>query len=221
MRWRFESTCVGLVLVLAACNATLPPTPEATNVQLSPSPPAPQVVTPSPTASPKASATASTTPTASLSPLPSWEDLLGTLPTTAGRVTFDGVSVVTDSLHVGVAEDDVLAALGKRRTDATIVFRSNSKPSHAYIGVVAVRDVRGDALLDAFAQNWSAGNIRRTRRSVNGTTGWELEERHTHKLTVFYSYGVSYPYGGVVYIASSTSRRRVEAMLKDMPRFGP
>ena|SRR5687768_1486386 len=136
--------------------------------------------------------------------------LLSTLPTAAGGVDFDDVRVIDDSFLSGHVVDDVLTALGKRRSDGAAVFRFSSAGGVS-IGAVAVRGIDGDELLAACVENWQApAVIRRSQRAVNGTDGWQVEMRGGG-LTVFYARG------SVVYVAWSEQRQVLEAVLGDMP----
>jgi hypothetical protein len=143
-------------------------------------------------------------------PFISANQLLSTLPTTAGGVDFDTVRVIDDKSLSGHLVDDVLSALGKRRTEAAAVFRTSSIGG-ASIGAVAVQGVEGPDLLLACVENWSApAVIARSQRLANGTDGWELEMR-SGQLTVFYLRG------NIAFVVWSEERQVLEAVLEDMP----
>ena len=55
--------------------------------------------------------------------------------TSAAGIQFDGVQVVDDFFQSGHPVDYVLTSLGKRRTDATSVFRYSSAASTSYSAV--------------------------------------------------------------------------------------
>ena len=133
---------------------------------------------------------------------------MATLPTEVAGISLDGVQIVDESLWVGHAVDDVLATLGKRRSDATSVFRYGGQ---IYIGAMTVSQVTGEALLEACVQAWDAAAvIQRDEITIAGKTGWELTERHRDSLTFFYQLG------DVVYVAWSDSRP-LKAVIADMP----
>lgn len=143
-------------------------------------------------------------------PFTAANQLLSSLPTSAGGIDFDDFQMIDDSFLSGHVVDDVLSALGKRRSDGAAVFRFSSVGGVS-IGAVAVRGVDGDDLLTACVENWQApAVVRRSQRAVNGTDGWEIEMRGGY-LTVFYVRG------NAVYVAWSEQRQVLEAVLADMP----
>ena len=138
------------------------------------------------------------------------QPLLATLPLTAGGVTLDQSLVVDDSLWVGRPEDDVLAALGKRRPDATMVDRySNSVDGE--IGAIAVSDISGDLLLKTVVEVWdAAAAVSRTQTTIGDRDVWVLEMRPGR---VF----LAYRRDSTVYWASSDNQSLAEEFIAAMP----
>jgi hypothetical protein len=137
--------------------------------------------------------------------------LLATLPTSAGGVTFDTSRVIDDSLWVGHPADDVLAALGKRRSDATIVDRYSSTGEGGSIGAFVVNGVSGDALLDTVAQTWDApAVVGRAQTTIGDRDVWALEQRGGY-------FFLAYERGSTIYWAYSDNRSLAEEFIAAMP----
>jgi len=138
------------------------------------------------------------------------QELLATLPTSAGGVTFDTSRVIDDSILSGHQVDDVLAALGKRRSDATIVERF-SRVGGGGIGALVVNGVPGDVLLDTVVQTWHApAVISRAQTTIGGRDVWALELRPNH---VF----LAYRRGSTIYTAGTDDRPLAEKFVTAMP----
>ena len=148
-------------------------------------------------------------------PLSPAQQLLATLPTEAGGVHFDSYQIIDDSLNYGLAVDDVLVALGKKRRDAVSVSRSSADAS---ISATLVEGIDGAALLKAFVETWDSRGgavVRRSQRVIAvSLTAWELERRDGW-LTVMYQLG------DVVYLVGADDRHLLDAILLDMPLKGP
>ncbi len=137
--------------------------------------------------------------------------LLATLPTSAGGVTFDTSRVIDDSLWVGHPVDDVLATLGKRRSDATIVDRYPSTGEGGSIGAFVVNGVSGDVLLDTVVQTWHApAVVGRAQTTIGDRDVWALDMRGGD---VF----LAYRRGSTVYWADSDDRSLAEEFIAAMP----
>ena len=148
--------------------------------------------------------------TACSAALPRADQLFATLPTQTSDVTFDQRLVVDDQYRLGHSIDAPLAALGKSRSDATIVFRG-SDASQASVGAVEVTDVSGDQLLDAIATTWEAAAvIDRRREVVGGHDAWLLTIRNEGVIA-------AYQKGNVVYLAQDADEGKVAALLENMP----
>lgn len=136
--------------------------------------------------------------------------LLATLPTTAGGVNFDTSRVVDDSFWGGHPVDDVLAALGKRRSDATIVERF-SRVGVGEIGAFVVGGVPGDVLLDTVVQTWHApAVVGRAQTTIGDRDVWALDFRPGH---VF----LAYRRGSTIYWAGTDDRSLAEQFVAAMP----
>jgi len=106
--------------------------------------------------------------------------------------------------------DDVLAALGKSRSDAVAVFRDAADGSGT-MGAVAVRDVDGVTLLHAVTAHWrSAAVTGRSETDVDGKHVWLLSERLGYLVA-------AYVRTDVVYIVSANDLTTLEALLRSMP----
>ena len=137
--------------------------------------------------------------------------LLATLPTTAGGVTFDTSRVIDDSFWSGLEVDDVLAALGKRRSDATIVERWPRDGVGGGIGAFVVNGVPGDVALDTVAQTWhAAAVVGRSQTTIGDRDVWVLEQRGGYFL-------LAYQRGSTVYWASTDDRSLAEQFIAAMP----
>lgn len=138
------------------------------------------------------------------------EGLLSTLPATAGGVNFDTSRVIDDSFLSGHPLDDVLAALGKRRSDATIVERV-SWVGEGDIGAIVVGRVPGDVLLNTVVQTWhAAAVVSREQTTIGDRDVWALDTRLND---VF----LAYQRGSTVYWASSDDRSLAEQFIAAMP----
>lgn len=136
--------------------------------------------------------------------------LLATLPTTAGGVNFDTSRVIDDSFPSGHSVDDVLAALGKRRSDATIVERV-SRVGEGDIGAFVVDGVPGDVLLDTVVQTWHApAVVGRAETTIGDRDVWALDIRPNH---VF----LAYRRGSTIYWAATDDRSLAEQFVAAMP----
>ena len=137
--------------------------------------------------------------------------LLATLPTSAGGVEFDTPRVIDDSFLSGHPVDDVLAALGKRRSDATIVERFPRDGIGGGIGAFIVGGVSGDVVLDTVAQTWhAAAVVGRTQTTIGDRDVWVLEQRGGYFL-------LAYQRGSTVYWASTDDRPLAEEFVAAMP----
>jgi hypothetical protein len=137
--------------------------------------------------------------------------LLATLPTSAGGVTFDTSRVIDDSFLSGHPVDDILAALGKRRSDATIVDRYPSTGVGGSIGALAVNGISGDVLLDTVVQTWlAAALVGRAQTTIGDRDVWALDIRPNH---VF----LAYRRGSTIYWADSDDRSLAEQFVAAMP----
>lgn len=104
--------------------------------------------------------------------------LLATLPANAGGVNFDSTHVIDDSFMSGHPVDDVLAALGKRRSDAAVVERFPRDGVGGDIGALAVNGVAGDVLLETVVQTWhAAAVVARAQTTIGDRDVWALEQR--------------------------------------------
>lgn len=138
------------------------------------------------------------------------DQLLSSLPTTVQGHSFGTVTIVTDSYLSGHAIDDVLAALGKRRPDASAVFRSATNMSGT-IGAVAVSGVDDQRLTSAVVNNWRAAAVTsRSQTTVGGKVVWLVQLRPAELVAVW-----SEP--GVAYIAESDDQGLLDAMVRAMP----
>jgi hypothetical protein len=138
------------------------------------------------------------------------QSLLSTLPTTAAGVNFDTSRVIDDSFQGGHPVDDVLAELGKRRSEATIVDRV-SRVGDGDIGAFVVDGVAGDVLLDTVVQTWHApAVVGRGETTIGGRDVWALDMRAGHFLLV-------YRRGPAVYWASTDDRPLAEQFVAAMP----
>lgn len=136
--------------------------------------------------------------------------LLATLPTSAGGVNFDTSRVIDDSFMSGHPMDDVLAALGKRRSDATIVERFG-RAGGGGIGAFVVGGVPGDVLLDTVVQTWiAAAVVGRAQTTIGDRDVWALDIRPGHFL-------LAYQRGPAVYWASTDDRPLAEEFIAAMP----
>jgi len=137
--------------------------------------------------------------------------LLATLPTSAGGVTFDTSRVIDDSFLSGHPVDDVLAALGKRRSDATIADRYPRTGEGGSIGALAVNGISGDVLLDAVVQTWhAAAVVGRAQTTIGDRDVWALEQRGGY-------FFLAYQRGSTVYWADSDDRSLAEQFIAAMP----
>lgn len=137
--------------------------------------------------------------------------LLATLPTGAGGVTFDTSRVIDDSFPSGHAVDEVLAALGKRRSDATIVERFPRDGVGGDIGALAVNGVPGDVLLDTVVQTWQAAAVvGRAQTTIGDRDVWALDLRPNYVL-------LAYQRESTVYWASTDDRSLAEQFIAAMP----
>jgi hypothetical protein len=136
--------------------------------------------------------------------------LLATLPASAGGVNFDTSRVIDDSHSSGHPVDDVLAALGKRRSHATIVERF-SRVGEGDIGAMVVDGVPGDVLLETVVQTCDApAVVARTQTTISGRDVWTLDIRPGH---VF----LAYRRGPTLYWASTNDHARAEQFVAAMP----
>lgn len=138
--------------------------------------------------------------------------LLATLPTSAGGVNFDISRVIDDSFLSGHPVDDVLTALGKRRSDATIVERYGGVGGgDGGIGAFVVGGVPGDVLLDTFVQTWLApAVVGRAQTTIGDRDVWALDLRPNH---VF----LAYQRGSTIYWAGTDDRSLAEQFIAAMP----
>ena len=137
--------------------------------------------------------------------------LLGTLPTNAGGVNFDTTHVIDDSFLSGHAADDVLDALGKQRSDATIVERGPRDGVGGGIGAIVVNGVGGEILLDTVAQTWQAAAVvGRTQVTIGDRDVWVLEQRGGY-------FFLAYQRRSTVYWASSDDLSLAEQFITAMP----
>lgn len=137
--------------------------------------------------------------------------LLATLPTSAGGVTFDASRVIDDSFLSGYQADDVLAALGKRRSDATIVDRYPSTGEGGSIGAFVVSGVSGDVLLETVVQTWHApAVVARAQTTIGARDVWALDLRGG-------DFFLAYRRGSTIYWADSDDRSLAEEFIAAMP----
>jgi hypothetical protein len=137
--------------------------------------------------------------------------LLATLPNSAGGVTFDASRVIDDSFLSGYPADDVLASLGKRRSDATIVDRYPSTGVGGSIGAFVVNGLSGDVLLDTVVQTWLAP-------AVVGRAQTAIGDRDVQVLDLRDGYVfLAYRRGATVYWADSNDRSLAEQFIAAMP----
>lgn len=136
--------------------------------------------------------------------------LLATLPTSAAGITFDASQVIDNSFNMGYAGDAVLAALGKRREDATMVDRY-SVEGDAAIGALVVNGVAGDLLLDTFVRTWDdPATIARTEATIDNRDVWIIEIRDGH-------FTMAYQSGTTVYWADGPDRALTQQLVAGMP----
>ena len=136
--------------------------------------------------------------------------LLATLPTSAAGITFDASQVIDNSFNMGYAGDAVLAALGKRREDATMVNRY-SVEGDAEIGALVVNGVAGDLLLDTFVRTWDdPAAIARTEATIDNRDVWTIETRDGH-------FTMAYQSGATIYWAIGSDRALTEQLVAAMP----
>lgn len=136
--------------------------------------------------------------------------LLATLPTRAAGIFFDTSSVIDDSFMIGYAGDSVLAALGKRREDATMVDRYSSE-GDGEIGALVVDGIAGDLLLDTFVRTWDEpAAIARTEATIDGRDIWAIETRGGY-------FTMAYQSGATVYWARASDRALTEQLVAAMP----
>ena len=110
----------------------------------------------------------------------------------------------------GYASDDVLAALGKRREDATVVERYPSE-GDVGIGALVVDGVAGDLLLDTFVRTWEEpAAIARTEATIDGRDIWAIETRGGY-------FTMAYQSGAIVYWARASDRALTEQLVAAMP----
>jgi hypothetical protein len=137
--------------------------------------------------------------------------LLATLPTSAGGVNFDTTHVIDDSFSSGHPVDEVLAALGKRRSDATIVERFPRDGVGGDIGALLVNGVAGDVLLDTVVQTWlAAAVVGRAQTTIGDREVWVLDFRPGD---VF----LAYQRESTVYWASTEDRSLADQFIAAMP----
>ncbi|MEP7379406.1 MAG: hypothetical protein ABI725_07600 [Chloroflexota bacterium] len=137
--------------------------------------------------------------------------LLATLPTSAGGVNFDSTHVIDDSFMSGHPVDDVLAALGKRRSDATVVERFPRDGAGGDIGAFVVHGVPGDVALDTVSQTWhAAAVVGRSQTTIGDREVWVLEQRGGY-------FFLAYQRGSTVYWADSDDRSLAEQFIAAMP----
>jgi hypothetical protein len=136
--------------------------------------------------------------------------LLATLPTSAAGINFDAIRVIDNSFNVGYSSDDVLAALGKRREDATVVVRYQSG-GEVRIGALVVDGVAGDLLLDTFVRTWEdPAAIARTQATIDNRDVWTIETRDGR-------FTMAYQSGATVYWATGPDRALTEQLVAAMP----
>lgn len=136
--------------------------------------------------------------------------LLSSLPSSVGDRSFDRVTVVDDAFLPGHPIDDVLAALGKRRADAVVVFRDTSDGAGS-MGAMAVSGVDGQNLLQAVVKNWaSAGVVDRSQSSIGAKPVWLLTSRLAYLVAV-------YAKSDVVYLAGSGDAQTLDIIVRSMP----
>jgi hypothetical protein len=149
---------------------------------------------------------------ASCAPLdrPSPADLLAALPRQANETDLDLVQIVDDRFLSGHLVDSVLDALGKSRSDATVVFRT-SATSDLSVGAMAVAGISGADLLHAVNQAWnSAAIISRSEADIQGRRVIRLEARGGD-ITV------AYVRGTVAYLVTGDSAEAIDTLLARMP----
>jgi hypothetical protein len=152
-------------------------------------------------------------PTLLPTPLSPARQLLATLPIEAGGKVFDEYQIIDDSWNVGHPIDEVLAALGKERKDAVLVFRYADDLT---MGAVAVDGIGGPKLLDVFVETWNApAVIRRSPRPVGTLTGWRLDERGGARTVVYLRADVIY-----LVFTLDPDPLKLNAILADMPSDG-
>lgn len=133
--------------------------------------------------------------------------LVQTLPQKAAGVDFDLVQVVDDAFMSGHAVDDVLASLGKERSQATAVFRDASTGAGG-VGALRVDGVSGEKLLDAVVKTWlNEATVSRTQTTIGDREAWVLETRTGH-ITI------AYRRGDVVYLAFGEDLNLVERFVR-------
>ena len=136
--------------------------------------------------------------------------LLATLPTSAAGITFDASEVIDNSFNMGYAGDAVLAALGKRREDATMVDRY-SVEGDAEIGALVVDGVAGDLLLDTFVRTWDdPATIARSETTIDNRDVWTIETRDGR-------FTMAYQSGATVYWAYGPDRALTQQLVAAMP----
>jgi len=137
--------------------------------------------------------------------------LLATLPTSAGGVDFDTPRMIDDSFMSGHPVDDVLTALGKRRSDATIVERV-SWVGEGDIGALVVYGVSGEVLLNTVVQTWrAAAVVGRAQTRIGDRDVWALDFRGGGQVFL------AYQRGSTVYWASTGDRSLAEQFIAAMP----
>lgn len=138
------------------------------------------------------------------------QQILTTLPRQAQGESLDRVQIIDDSVLSGHAIDNALDWLGKRRSDATIVFVSSSTDATS-VGGIEVTGVDGMRLLEAVAATWDAAAvIRRSTETVAGRSVWVLAERGG-------AWAVLYRREFTVYIVTGNDMRVIEGFVAALP----
>jgi hypothetical protein len=144
------------------------------------------------------------------SPRPSTAEILASLPISAGGEDLSVVRVIDPNFPSGHVVDDVLNALGKQRSQASIVFRYSSGGS-GYLGGIAVDEVDGRQLLQAIGLYWQAAAlVLRSQTPIRGHEGVELTFRDGSQL-------IAYNAGRVIYVASADDPNIAQEYIDDMP----
>jgi len=136
--------------------------------------------------------------------------ILAALPTSIDGIAFDSVVVVDENFQSGHPADDVLAHLGKSRSDAEIVFRERAGGDLS-VGGMAVDGVSGPDLLGAVVNNWKSSAVsNRSQTTIENHMVWLLDIRPNTSVA-------AYERGGVVYLVEASDRSLTDSAIKAMP----
>lgn len=138
---------------------------------------------------------------------PTVNELLRALPTRVGGVAIDEFAVIDGSFSTGHSVDDVLDALGRKRSDLVAVFGGPTRGAGG-VGAVSVQGVGGERLVHTIVANWNRPSVvDREQLHIGGRGVWLLTERSGYETAVYHV-------GDVAYIAHGHTRTTVENYLE-------